>query len=449
MSESIESARYYNSLPNRQERMRVFIGDEMSESDRETAQILATDFEDVSKPMEKTAVLIPVAAQQDTGHIVHTMGEYAKQRGCDPFTIFLYLNTPDITSPKDKKRTWDSLKAVGQARRLYPNLDIRSTLMQCDEPTIGGIRRDLWNAAILLADHEGLFSNGPDDVIGINNDIDTTFISPHYIARIQQHYKKRQARANQVNVPSTAHNTVGTRVSHAVLPSHPNVGKVTRWIDNSLFQAPNHVSYEAGLAIPFSQYAKRGGFRQASVTHETSWAYDGFPRVLHHLTGAQLYTSPRRYIDRVAEHGTEGIWKPGSFGATDRCREVLLPDISTEQAEDLIMNRLQEDLQYYWLPGAMQPIYEEIKHASSFQLTAPSFEAEKKQEAVVRVERQLNKATRLLELVIGSPILADIVRSGINVESYTETQVTSMIIFNRASNIHFSKDDDEVALKIK
>lgn len=447
MSESIESARYFNSLPTRQERMRVFIGDEMSESDRETAQILATDFEDVSKPMEKTAVLIPVAAQQDAGHIVHTMGEYAKQRGCDPFTIFLYLNTPDITSPKGKKRTWDSLKAVGQARRLYPNLDIRSALMQDDESTIGGIRRDLWNAAILLADHEGLFSNGPDDVIGINNDIDTTFISPHYIARIQQHYKKRQARANQVNVPSTAHSTVGTRVSHAVLPSHPNVGKVTRWIDNSLFQAPNHVSYEAGFAIPFSQYAKRGGFRRTSLTHETSWAYDDFPRVLHHLTGAQLYTSPRRYIDRVAEHGTEGIWKPGSFGPTNRCREVLLPDISTEQAEDLILNRLQEDLQYYWLPGAMHPIYEEIKHASTFNLGAPSFEAEKKQEAIARVERQIAKAARLLERVIHSSVLADIVRTGIDTTPYAESQVTSVILLNRMTDIHFSKD--EITLKIK
>lgn len=447
MSESIERANYYNSLPTREERMRVFVGDSMTESDRETAQIVATDFEDTTKHMEKTAVLIPVAAHQDADHIVHTMGEYAKQRHCDPFTIFLYLNAPLTTYAKDKNKTWNALEAVSQARSLYPHLDIRSSLMQYDETTIGGIRRDLWNAAILLADHEGLFSNGHDDVIGINNDIDTTFISPHYIARIQEHYKQRQARANQVKVPSTAHATVGTRVSHAVLPTHPNVGKVTGWVDNSLFQAPQHASYEAGIVIPFSQYAVRGGFRYSSQTHETSWAYDVFKNNLRHITGAQLYTSPRRYIDRLTEHGTANIWKPGSFGTNDRCRNVLLPDISAEEAEDHILDRLQEDLQFHWLPGAMQSVYADIKYASTFNLIAPAFEEEKKQEAVARVMKQVDKAARFLEHIIGSPVLADIVRSSIDAKKYAEEQVSSLVLFNRMSNIHFEKE--EISIKIK
>jgi hypothetical protein len=451
MSESIVTADFYNPLPTREERMRVFIGDLMSADDRDMAHSLAISFEDPERPMQKTAVLIPVAAHQDGDHIFHTLGEYAKQRGCDPFTVFLHLNAPDHNDINKLAGIGDSLAAVQKAKQAFPDLDIRATMTTYSDPIIGEIRRDTWNGALLLAYHEGLFSSDEHDVIGINNDIDTHFISPHYIARIQEYYKKRQSQANKVNAPRTVHAASGTRLTHAVLDSHPNVGKVTTWIDSTYFQAVDHSSYEAGIVIPFSLYASLGGFNQKDATYETSWVHPDSSKRLHHIAGAQLYTSPRRYVDRLAEHGSgsDGIWAPGSFGPNDPCRAQLRPDISIEQAEDLILERLSTDLQDFWLRRAIEPISTSIKHAPLTTLHDPAYKTFTQERAHTSVSKQLQKAERLLRKVIGSDVLADIVRDGFDGDKHADGIVTSLIVFNRVSEEILTETERAKELFIK
>jgi hypothetical protein len=427
MSESIESANMYNAMPTRLERAKVYIGDLMSQEEREEAQIIATGYEDLERPMTQTAVLIPVAAHQDSKYIYNTLEEYSKQRGNDPFTIFAYLNAP-IDNMHDHEVTV-SRQEIFRANEDFPQLDIRAVEGYYDKPAIGKIRRDMWNAALLLAHHEGLLDPGMGDIIGINNDIDTHRVSPHYIARIQQYYKLRQSRATSVGMPEAPLRPVGTRVTHAVLPTHPNVGKVTNWIDNTYFQSPSHISYEAGVVIPFSHYALLGGFNPSAESYETGWVSEG--KRIRHLTGAHLYTSPRRYIDRVGEHGTEGIWASGTFGANDTCRSYLRPDISQEQADDLIIDRLYSDLTQHWLYGALKNVYDDIDNASVFELTDSQFAQATEERAKVLVERQLQKAGRLLHKLVGSPLLADILNRSFDGDNYATSQVTSIIAFNR------------------
>jgi hypothetical protein len=240
MSESIESADMYKAMPTRLERAKVYIGDLMNQEERESAQLIATGFENIERPMAQTAVLIPVAAHQDSKYIYGTLEQYSKQRGNDAFTVFMYLNSP--SDSVDEHEVSASQDEVIRAKEAFPQLDIRSVEGYYEKPVIGKIRRDMWNAALLLAHHEGLLNPGMNDIIGINNDVDTHQISPHYIARIQEYYKLRQSRATSVGMPEAPLKPVGTRVTHAVLPSHPNVGKVTTWIDNTYFQSPEHIS---------------------------------------------------------------------------------------------------------------------------------------------------------------------------------------------------------------
>ncbi|MEO7363972.1 MAG: hypothetical protein ABIV43_00480, partial [Candidatus Saccharimonadales bacterium] len=242
MSETIQELNLYHMMPTREERARVYMGDYLSQAEREDAQQTAIEFSESSRPMQRTAVMIPVAAHQDASHVRHTLGQYAGQRGADPFTVFLYANAPD--NQEVMLAAQETMTGIEIAKRTYPNLDIRACASTYEQSTIGRIRADLWRGVGLLALHEGMFVPGSDDVVGINNDIDTMFISPHYIARIQEHYKRRQKIANRLGIPETIMSAVGTRVSHGRLSSHPNVAKVTSWIYNSYFQSPQHGSYE-------------------------------------------------------------------------------------------------------------------------------------------------------------------------------------------------------------
>lgn len=423
MSELLPQEAYYNHSPSHQERASVYIGDTMSAEDREAASSIAGSFIRADKPMADTAVLIPVAAHQDGDSIVPAMAEYAQQKTDKPFTVFLHLNAPLNSSDITKVEAAEA--NVVAAQQLFPHLDIRSNTTYYDNPTIGKIRKDLWNASFLLAYHEHGFSN---DVIGINHDIDVHKISPHYIARVQQYYERRANQAKNLLGPEAASQVlqkpIATRVVHALLPSHPNTGKVTTWVDNTFFQAPDHVAYEAGLVVPFSNYAYLFGFNEDSKTHETAWI-SGQHRNAY-LSGAQLYTSPRRYIDRLHDHTTEAIWTDDSFGPDDPCRNALRADISGARAEEIILDRLHEDIMHHWLPGVMKPIYEDIEFENILGTDSTLYISQAIETATTKVEQQLAKASRMLRRVIGSDILADLVQSSYDPAAYAKTQVTGM-----------------------
>lgn len=419
MQERITPESYYNFQPSMAERARVFIGDKMSQNDRDTAANIAELFQDPNKPMADTAVLIPVAAHQDGRHIFNTMEQYANQRGCKPFTVFLHLNAPLDTAPLEDVEF--AIAETERAKKAFPQLDIRHDIMYYGEEAIGGIRRNLWNAAFLLAHHEGKTDS---DIIGMNHDIDTAYVSPHYVSRVQQYYDNKRQRAAQIGLQNFIARPTGTRVTHATLPGHPNVGKVTTWIDNSHFQDPKSFGYEAGLVIPFSYYSHQGGFRAHSKTHETSWVYD-FQNIPY-LTGAHLYTSPRRYIDRLDEFGNNKIWTHDSFTHTDACRGELRKDITSDRAEELIHDRLYDDIMRQWLPRAMRPIYSSMEEKSIIQTLDQSERSDMVKAATEAVSSQLAKAERLLRRVIRSDLLADMVAEGFNIEKYCTEQVESM-----------------------
>jgi hypothetical protein len=422
MQERITPESYFNFQPSMAERARVFIGDKMSQGDRDTAANIAESFQNPDKPMADTAVLIPVAAHQDGKHIFHTMEQYANQRGNKPFTVFLHLNAPFDTAPLEEVEF--TIRETERAKDAFPHLDVRYDTMYYEDEPIGGIRRNLWNAAFLLAHHEGKTDS---EIIGMNHDIDTQYISPHYIARVQRHYDMQRRRAGQVGVTNYIAHPVHTRVTHAVSKNHPNIGKVTTWIDNSYFQDPAKVGYEAGMIIPFSHYTDRGGFRAYSKTHETSWVHDPFQKTaVPYLAGAQLYTSPRRYIDRLQEFGSDNIWSNDSFTDTDNCRETLREDITHDQAEEHIIDRLDRDIMYHWLTHAMHPIYDAIKHESILRDLSAADRAQFAAEGTEAVTRQLAKAQRLLRKVIKSEILADLVAESYDSREYSSSQVESV-----------------------
>lgn len=387
------------------ERASVFIAD-MSPNEHDEASFTSDSFELSDRPMAKTAVLIPVAAHQDTKYIIPTLQKYSHQRTDEPFTIFLGLNAP--ATIEGDEHLDEARNLVEQANQSFPELDIRSSATLYDKTTIGKIRRDLWNAAIVLAYREDRFSS---DVIGINNDIDTHSISPHYISRVQQHYNKRRESHERLfgeyNSAQLIKSPSATRVSHAVLPSHPNTGMVTSWVDNTYFQSSGEVAYEAGLVIPFSLYLRHGGFDENAITNETSWMPNTMSR--HYLAGAQMSTSPRRYIDRLRDYDTSEIWTEDSFGVSDNCRDDLPMDISKDRAEEVIFNRLQEDLECYWLK---KPIHENIDKLSQRLTRGEKLNASAEKAKIIQdIEKQKAKAERLMRKLSGSAMLADLISS--------------------------------------
>ena len=447
MHEGISSKDYYNFTPSAQERAQVYIGDKMNAGEREVAAMMAESFQNADKPVADTAVLIPIAAHQDGGHIFSSMEQYANQRGNSPFTIFLHLNAPlDSASTKDVDFAADETQ---RAIKAFPDLDIRQDTMYYSDTTIGGIRRNLWNAAFILAHHEGKLSP---DIIGMNHDIDTQFISPHYVARVQEHYSRQRHRAARLGVTDFVAKPVLTRVTHAALDSHPNIARVTTWIDNTYFQDPDKVGYEAGIVIPFSHYANRGGFRAYSKTHETSWIYDSLTNTTTpYLAGAQLYTSPRRYIDRIDEFGRDKLWEPGSFSDTDACREALRNDISPERAEEIIADSVVADIMHHWLPGAMKKVYSEMETETLLHKLNADRRSEYTNMGTEAVSRQLAKIDRVLRHIIKSDLLADLVAEQFDSNAYASRQVESMANWHESQSdrnvIHSTSTEDDAAAK--
>lgn len=421
---SMENDLALKPLASAQARAEVYIGDHLDQFEYESACELANAFSDSQKPMQRTAVMIPVAAHQDADYIFHTASEYAKQSYREPFTVFMLLNMPD--SDQAETHFLRAMAEADRAKTAFPELDLRYAfeLNLFDNMTIGSIRRELWNSVFILAEREGLFSHDSCEVIGINNDIDTTFISPHYISRIQQYYQTRQAHARQLGIAQPRLEPVGTHLTHATLASHPNVGKVTSWVDVSYFQGPSHVNYEAGLVIPFSHYAHVGGFDNNDATYETGRFTEG--KSLHNLTGAQLRTHPRRYIDRLSEHGTTEIWTDDSFGDSDQCRQQLAADISDDRVETVILENLERDIKWFWLGGAISRLVQRLQKQPDLMTGKSQIPDTVKQLTALTIDKQLQRAERFMDTFVGSPTLKSLVRESIDFDD--EVNMTLSIL---------------------
>lgn len=375
----------------------------------EPAQQVADEFSIEGNPMSHTAVIIPVAINQDGALIESAMAQYAAQRDCDPFTIFLLLNCPEdkVYDPG----TVSGMIDVEKARQKYRDqLDIRVAHMAYIEPRIGKIRKDLWDGVTTLAMRDNLYNTPSSDVLGINHDIDTEYMSPRYIASIQDHYRTAQDMMTTCGFADSPLQPVYTQTSHSY-PSvtHPNTAKGVFWIDMAYHQSfrSQGGGYEAGMVIPLSMYARRGGFDPGSVTHETGKLMPMInDRAPMQLPRTILKTSPRRYVERFPTEGYGRIWTKDTFGPSDACRDqdtmIGSRDSTIEELNQHIRQELDRHLDLF-VDRAVGRASLRLSHhtntASEEHLNTMMTEADKvlNQE----IERQRRLAAHVLEHTLG------------------------------------------------
>jgi hypothetical protein len=303
------------------------------------------DFHDPKKPLPSTVVLIPVAAHTESELILPAMQQYSLQNNCAPFAVCLLLNHPKGASGAEVEK---SVAAVEGAKRNFPSMDIRYSTAEYEHPTIGRIRKDLWDAVLRVAHAEGKFAitQYADDILGINHDIDTVSIDPFYISTIQSHYQALGAQP-QVSAPYIA--PMGSRytqVRHGLdMKNFPNISKGIWLADFASKMAYPTGAYEEGMVIPFTLYATRNGFEAYDQTYETEkfvpTDYAGIP-------GTRMQTSPRRYIDRLDENGFANLWTTESFGPNDECRVPQeRKDIAPQRLDELLFDALPLHTAYY------------------------------------------------------------------------------------------------------
>ncbi len=373
--------------------------DGLNEADADMAEHIAGQLLQSGEPLTQTAVIIPVAAAQEANNVTHAISEYARQKPLEPFTLILGLNSPALSSDTDNVQA--TFAAVEQAKEDYPRMDIRSTYVEYGEPVIGEVRRDLWNGVATASRATGNFDDAT-EIIGINHDIDLVWMATTSIASIQQYYRRRDSRhiISPINYP------VGTRVKHAHSADHPNISRAVFWGDYVQRQAKH--PYEAGVVIPMSFYADQGGFDASAKTYEVGKLTRN-KHVGRLLPGTDTETSPRRYIDKMNDHGYD-IWSDDSFTAEDPCREDQdVPDITRERQHEVVQGNLT-----YAVACLIDTA--DDKGVSAFLAENPELVTEPwndrasiarklRHYVAVEIGRTAAKAGSVLDKVIGSPVL--------------------------------------------
>lgn len=308
----------------------------LSEAISPISEKLARQFKRESIPISRTIAAIPVAAHQDSDLVYSTLEQYAQQTDYpEPFTICLLLNAP-------KNADQDSLnQAMQHAQRAmndFPELDVRIATATYEQPTIGEIRKDLWDAIAYRSLEDGAYHQPNHDVTVLNQDIDIVRMNQHYLARIQRYLHDTDHPGSEQAVIAK---TASTAVRHD-LPGEPyryTTGGIAWSESMRLLMQPTSVSggVEAGLVIPLTRYVNVGGFRLASKIGETSRFYSNTSvnTMPNFIPGTGLTTSPRRFLDRFPRFGYDNLWTDDSFSATDQCRnQSYHPVDATEEQRD-------------------------------------------------------------------------------------------------------------------
>lgn len=143
------------------------------------------------RPLEQYVAIVPAAAHEESPETVsRAVDQYARQAGCGAFTLVLGLNWPADTRDLDHVET-----LVRHTKKLaedYSNLDIRILSEQYTDPTIGRIRRDLWNAVLVAGLESGTIRSGL-ETVGMNGDIDLVHMPRHTVGAIQTAMHKELA----------------------------------------------------------------------------------------------------------------------------------------------------------------------------------------------------------------------------------------------------------------
>jgi hypothetical protein len=379
------------------------VGEYLYEHGQEVSKSFALDLKYPAKPLAGTIVMIPVAAHTEAAHILPSMEQYSLQAGCKPFSLCLYLNSPLDADPDLVSRT---ISQIGKAKKRYPQLDIRYTFSFGDNDTIGQIRKDLWDSVLRVAYEEGAFEDQFSNVLGVNHDIDTEWISPKYIANIQKYYRARQMKFSTLGLTDFVNSPRFTQVRHAYpYETHPNIAKGLVLNDAAYFQyAPTGV-FEEGVVVPMTTYAKKKGFSPESMTFETAQLIKGTTRG---IPGTSMATSPRRYIDRVSEYGFDGIWTDDSFGPNDPCRkeELLRPDITSDELQDQLFDVLEYHSELF-CTGKVRRALAKLSLKNSTDLG--SYRTAKEKIIIDKTQYGLALQRRMLDRVLGSNLLSEII----------------------------------------
>lgn len=366
------------------------------------ARRIAESFTDKHTPLEATVALIPVAAEQETSYISKAMAAYAGQTDCGPFSILLLLNHRSGLTDDRLVNVRKTVDAVERAKRTYGDrLDIRMAMQEYDDPTIGGIRKDLWDSALILAYQEGSFDTKVGEVIGISHDIDTESMTAHYVRNVQSSYKTQQMMLYDDIEKSVILDPVYTAVRHLQpFDTHPNTARGIRWIDNSTdFSLPG-AGYEEGTVIPFSHYAKSGGYERGCRLSETDPFLKDIGRIAT-VPGTLMFTSPRRFIDRFPSHGY-GIWTENTFSDTDKCRTTSGRDATNDELREHVRRSLPRFIPTYYLYPTIDRAYENFIMQSPWKSGAITNVIEFSDQARRDITIELENAIQVARIELGS-----------------------------------------------
>lgn len=370
--------------------------------EQESANMTAAELRDSDKPLASTTVLIPVAAHQEAHNIENAVNQYANQQTSKPFSVLLYPNAPMDSDQDAVGATMDEME---KAKKAHPELDIRYTSPNLyDKPTIGTIRRDLWNAALLLAHYEGAFDDPTGEVVGINHDIDVVRQSPRNIGRIQKRYERVQAEYNRLNIPGNISRPHSSFVKHSYDPEHPNASRAVFWHDFTYWQVRPRGAYDAGLVLPFSYYADRNGIAADANTYEMKPMTKD--KQFYVIPGTLLETSPRRFHQRLHTANLGNIWMGTSFGANDVCRTEDLPDIDNLRLQSIVRQSLQNSMVSFFT----RPFLDMQEMYDMYGLSPNEHAKEAITEALTRgLHKKKRLAMSALTRVMDLPSLAEMV----------------------------------------
>ncbi len=404
------TAKFEIPTPLRKDRVEAYLYDEAGE----TAKEIAGQLQNPRKPLSSTVVAIPIAAHQEAPEtIIRTIEQYAQQKDAADFTVSLLINYP--VDHRSSSNISAVRRTVNKLEKKYKDtLDLRHAEKLFIEPTIGNIRKTLWDGLAYMALDEGAYDSPENEVIVLNNDIDAEYITPVYIRNIQNFYSRAQGRRNSVGIPGDLLPLGATQVRHASRwDTHPRTSSAVFWTDlahRQVMDAELNGGYEAGLVVPLSLYARHGGFDASATKHES--------RPLHgrgdtesrqrSIQSTGIVTSPRRYLERFPTVGY-GIWEGDSFGHTNDCRVVderAFPDATQAEVDAHVGN----DIEVYgqWFVEAGQRIAER-KFAHSQTFSEPL-----SVEAVVAEARETHRLVTS-RIKLAHKVMTEIVKSPSNV----------------------------------
>ncbi len=317
-----------------------------SPSHLDDTNYLAKQIHNPLVPLARTVVPIPVAAHQEALNIEHSLSLYAKQKTQKPFTVILYPNAPEHIASEATKPVFDALE---RSKDLFPSLDFRYTdLEQFEDPIIGKIRKNIWDAVLLLGYHEKIYDDPDADIIGINHDIDTVSMSPRYIQRVDSYYENlRASRKKNLLMTRSPLPPTQTVIKHAMDPERPNLSKALFWYEMSRRQLGSLALTDEGTVIPMSYYADNNGFDPKARLSEAIELTRKGVRTKIPLTNME--TSPRRYADRLHVADYKSVWTEETFGAEDQCRTNPSSDISAQRLQTLMLDSLPQIIPRFFL----------------------------------------------------------------------------------------------------